>query len=595
MNTEQIIEQLKITAYAAKKGVTPFLTSSLSDSYIIEIINKVAQHSSVPISELMEKAQQSVSKSQQLQAQSPLLYSTIAKNAAESAAFQLIQKHGIAVDSSPKFRELIFFGLVRQIQAEHPDFWPLRSFVDKKQLVSPVFEFVGGPQDKPDPYKVDTAAALPSGKFLFNRKFMQALLDFAHIKGIKPKQPKYTNNGGNVPPEYAYIEFLIMHELMHYSHDDFYFQKIIPSANPDIINWVGDFRTNYLLVKSGYEQLPMGLFNDDINYDRQHSYTEMYDLVHGEMEKLQKDNGQQMSSALNQQGDDHGPGQQEGKQAPREVTDQVKPSDINANDKKTDESLDKDGKSLDRPKDSTQQTAPGSGKGGSHVIDPSSVVPRFNWRTLIDKFIKSAKPLQEETYSKPARRNVSNLSIARQVGAAAIKPGIKTMDILDVSLLFCVDASGSMAGDVAKVMSNALALLRQPMFAKAQVALTRFSGEHTTFKCIPRTDQASVVRSVTDKPAKYETKMSTEFSRAELGGTVFGPALAQDLRTALTHKYNVLIMSDGDVTSGSNFTNLVELIKSHPANVFVIFNNRESYMQFRAAANMSTPNITYMS
>jgi hypothetical protein len=113
-------------------------------------------------------------------------------------------------------------------------------------------------------------------------------LDWAFLKGIKPKQIKYQNNGGKIPPEYAYIEFLLMHEYLHYSEADFYYHRIIPKANSKIINYVGDFRSNYLLVKSGYEQLPMGLFNDKINYDRQKTYREMYDVVKGEFDKMKE-------------------------------------------------------------------------------------------------------------------------------------------------------------------------------------------------------------------------------------------------------------------------------------------------------------------
>jgi len=47
-----------------------------------------------------------------------------------------------------------------------------------------------------------------------------------------------------------------------------------------------DFRSNYMLVKNGYDQLPIGLFSDHINYDRQGRYDAMVKLVHDEMKKL---------------------------------------------------------------------------------------------------------------------------------------------------------------------------------------------------------------------------------------------------------------------------------------------------------------------
>jgi hypothetical protein len=188
--------------------------------------------------------------------------------------------------------------------AENDELWPLQGFIDKRRL-NPNWLFVPqsvqtglhpshktpaqpGDESTPSHYRnVDTAAASPSGDFIFSVHFCQKLLDYAHLKELKPMGKKYVSNGGDIPDEYAYIEFLIMHEAFHYAHEDFYYQDIIPDAKNKIINWVGDFRSNYLLVKSGYAQLPMGLYSDEINYDRQKTYRQMYDKVHEEMKKMQ--------------------------------------------------------------------------------------------------------------------------------------------------------------------------------------------------------------------------------------------------------------------------------------------------------------------
>ena len=201
--------------------------------------------------------------------------------------------------------------LIRHIKAEHSKFFPLRGFVSNRALVNDVWVIT--PTETPQ-YRqyndVDTACATPSGCFVFNRQFCQTLMDYSAIKGLKGNSKKYKSQGGPIPDEYAYIEFTIMHELMHYSEDDFYYQHIIPNANTQIINYVGDFRTNYTLVKSGYPQLPVGLFNDLINYDRQTKYTDMYDLVKQEMERMKDEDKSEVEQQLDDSSaDDHEPGQ----------------------------------------------------------------------------------------------------------------------------------------------------------------------------------------------------------------------------------------------------------------------------------------------
>ena len=79
-----------------------------------------------------------------------------------------------------------------------------------------------------------------------------------------------------------------MHELLHYTYGDFAAGKRLGQYTPQEHNWASDFRSNYMLVKNGYDQLPIGLFSDHINYDRQHSYDAMVKLVHEELAKLPK-------------------------------------------------------------------------------------------------------------------------------------------------------------------------------------------------------------------------------------------------------------------------------------------------------------------
>lgn len=275
-----------------KEGEIPFSKSSNTDPHILKIAGIIAVARSVPVEQVFQEIDQEKAKFLKIKDVAPILYHTISDNLVEDQLFSAFWKLDIPIEGSPKFSKIMFRRLCEQIRGEHNRFFPLRNFIEKRRHANPSYLFTDDPTD-PETSKgqyasVKTACATLTGEFVFNIPFMQKLLDWAHLKDIKPKQRKYTNNGGQIPFEYAYIEFLIMHEYLHYSEGDFYYQKVIPHAKPKIINWVGDFRSNYLLVKSGYEQLPMGLFNDKINYDRQFTYKEMYDLVQSEFDKFPK-------------------------------------------------------------------------------------------------------------------------------------------------------------------------------------------------------------------------------------------------------------------------------------------------------------------
>jgi hypothetical protein len=68
-----------------------------------------------------------------------------------------------------------------------------------------------------------------------------------------------------------------------------------------------DFRSNYMLVKSGYEQLPIGLFSDDLNFDREltSSYPKLIKVLDEELKKLPKD--LQAWVEIEMEVDTHGP------------------------------------------------------------------------------------------------------------------------------------------------------------------------------------------------------------------------------------------------------------------------------------------------
>lgn len=280
----------------ANEGEVKFSKSSPTDPFCIKVAGIVAAARQVPVEQVFAEIEKEITKVKDIASKAPTIYHTIVDNIYESELFSMFEKLTTPVEGAPKFSVVMFRKLTEFVRGEHSRFFPLRNFIEKRPHANPAYYFTDDPND-PDSSKgqwasVKTAAATPNGEFIFNIPFCQKLIDWAQLKQIKPKGRKYSNFKGPIPWQYAYIEFLVMHEYLHYSEADFYYQQIIPDAHPKLINYVGDFRSNYLLVKSGYEQLPIGLFCDKINYDRQNAYIDMYNIVKNEMESLPQGGGE---------------------------------------------------------------------------------------------------------------------------------------------------------------------------------------------------------------------------------------------------------------------------------------------------------------
>lgn len=581
-----------------QEGEVKFPTSSLNDPVIQDLIKTISTLGKTSPQEIIGFIDHYVQEATDRAKIAPLLSHTMINNAVESALFKFFWEKRIQVPGAPVFNNVMFRKLVTAIRADHDEFFPLRGFIDKRRLFSPNYAYVN--DGDTGRYKsIKTAAATPNGDFIFNIPFSQALLGFAHLKKLKAKGKKYISNGGDIPDEYAYLEFLIMHEFMHYSNDDFYYQKIIPKANNKIINWVGDFRTNYLLVKSGYAPLPIGLYNDKINYDRQKSYIDMYRAVEEEFNKLKEDQKDKIRQYMDGNSDDHTPGNQEGEEV---EVDGATPGDIDKNSKDITDKM-KDAKDTGKEEREKREAEEGKAKGGdpgtgkmgpAEALDYSKIRPTFNWKSLLTKFITSGRARVEETYAKPARKAVTQLSIARQTGASAIKPSEREVEQhVDLKLGFIIDSSGSMAGMARTIMSNAAALLKQPAFKRSTVTILKFSGGHEIFKCNFAADKAGKVANVNEKPKQLNLKASVILSEYTGGGTVFSPEIAGELRSLVQLKYNVILFSDSDMLAADNLKNFLTVYKEFPNRIFVIFDSRDTYIAFRQKTNIATANITH--
>lgn len=319
----------------------------------------------------------------------------------------------------------------------------------------------------------------------------------------------------------------------------------------------------------------------------------------------------EIEDILDKMSDDHEPGNEAGKNG-------TVPDDLKDDAGKANDQIDKNGKNInDQIKEGadnsqkegaqTPQSAPPSpvnttgGKGGpggyfdqNATVDYNKIKPKFNWKQLIQRFIMSHKPRPEETYAKPSRKSVSGMHVASQMGAAAIKPGEKPLDEVDVKLGFVIDSSNSMSSVIGTVMANAIQLLKNPIFKKCVVTVIKYSGHNSIHKVKVATNQATEVKDVDEKPKIWPLKAQEAVFGKHIGaGTNFDQALTNQIQKMLDKGYNVVMFPDSDILAGANLVNFVKVFQKHAPQVFVVFDSRSSYVKFRQEVGLSTANITY--
>src|SRR5574344_296666 len=335
-----------------KLGETKFTKTDGSEDYIQAIIEATATSKNITKAEAQKIFDTHVAAAIKKMEKSPKINNTMMSNIAESIAFELLDE---IPDMNIKFEKRVFQELFQEVKSEVPEFYPLSNMFEPKRIDPSIYYS----PDKlyPEFNSIGTAACTPDAKLIFNVPFMEKLMKFAVLKGIKasPKHlhgKKYESQGGKIPDSYLYCEFVLLHEIMHYGNGDFYYEKAY-NLNGNIVNYVGDFITNYNLVKSGYEQLPIGLFNDEINYDRYPSYQRMYDIVEEELDKLSKDEQQNLMDQLDKMGDAM-PANGEGADPQRSPKQQQQPQD--GQDGQPQDGQSQDGQSQDgQPQDGQPQ------------------------------------------------------------------------------------------------------------------------------------------------------------------------------------------------------------------------------------------------
>jgi hypothetical protein len=599
----------------AEVGTVKFSTSTLADPLIKKALAHISKETGKPVAELEKKIQAELDKFEKLKKKAPILYHTIALNLVEGETFKAL--NDVKVKGAPVFDEVTFGRLWRFIRLEHKSMFPMSNFVNHNVVHYPRKIFL--PSDDPDPIiqamnprpndpvnkGVDTACATPDGWFAFNVKFMQNLLNWAYLKKIQPKGRKYKNNGGSIPPEYAYIEFLIMHEFMHYTYADFHYEKLY-KALPEVSNWTGDFRSNYDLVKTGHEQLPNGLYNDLINLDRQRTWKEMYDLVYSEFKKLDKNEKKNVTEVL---GDGVGKHPHPGGKSPvKKQPGQpggATTKDAEKSAERVRKRADRDEGGATKPSENKPgEGTPDSGKPGSGGKDVAKDIygkysPTMSWTELIDKLIRTSTD-EDITYRKMHRRSSTTIHAAAQGHPGAIKPGAVEVEANKLKLVIVIDSSGSMTDEIGQIYANIAHLVKEhESELPVGFVLVKFSDQHTIYLCIAgQPGEYKQIKSLTDiedgNEEMEQGDLGKLFKEHYGGGTTFSSKLVTDLEKYIAEDYNILIVSDTDIIDGRNKVKFNELYKGGKGNVYLIAKNKHCYTEFLRALQEKSSNITHM-
>lgn len=574
---------LEASNLKAKGSVSP--ESELADPHIQQVLKHVAETTSTTVKELEEHILKKMEQFASLHQKAPVLYHSLIKNVAGAEAFKLLEKSVKEEhEEAPTFDAVTFSRLVRRIKVENPSIFPLRNPFTDKPLKSPRFVII--PNDDEEDNKkyadVKTAAATSTGEFIFYKPFLNQCLLYAHVAGVKPKGEKYKEE---FPPEWSLIEFLILHEFYHFTHADFHYQEIY-KEDPKIINWVGDFRSNYDLVKAGHEPIPMGLYNDLINYDKQKTYREMIDIVKSEFEKLSDPEKRKVEKQLTELGDEHGIQTDDPKKAPGE-------GEVEEHGKGVSSAAQKGGEGQPGPgpgpgestSASGKDDKPGSGAGERRAIDWQKIKPKFNWKTLLDRLVKGSVST-EPSYQKAHRRNMVGLHIAKQMGAGAIKPGEVVQPSRDLKICFVVDSSGSMGEHIAKVFAEVRAVLRH--MGRVSFHVIEFSNTHKIWEGISEGGKLSFKEPGTRKSVGLD-----EVFQSRGGGTVFSDSLAADIQLLIKSRTNIIIITDSDITVDKNWENFLSIYTKHRAYTFMILATRDDFEAASKALKHKPDNFSH--
>jgi len=501
-------EELKVTS---NKSDFEFSIADLDTPFVKNVIRTISEQTGKTPSELKRLIQQSIDETSAKMKGSEKTSVVAKQNLVESVLFDLIKTMNIEVPGSA-FDKDVFTKLFNYILVRNKSFLKIKDPITKRRLklsiiYTPQPSFIKQPDYVT---RVDTAAASPEGDLIFNTDFVEQLSKYALLKGVVPKGSIYESNGGSIPDHYAYLEFLIMHEIYHIVHADHFYGVKKKGMTHLAQNYLGDYVTNYNLVKAGYEQIPIGLFSKDFNYDVYDTMDAMQDAMIEEMKLMspedKKRNKEQMDDHMDkdhndtneeqeqepgddqsggepgddqsggepgddQSGGDPGKGgdsdeesvndkiEQAMKEADKEMaqsSDEIKDIDQAVEDMKNEseqeskELRDKRAKELDE-KRKTQEN-------NLKELEGNVKTP-INWKLLIKKMFPKETTFKEESLARIHKRTRASMAVAKKGAPISIKAGEIDASKSSQSLMFLLDNSGSMSSVIDGISVELLKLI----------------------------------------------------------------------------------------------------------------------------------------
>jgi hypothetical protein len=313
----------------------------------------------------------------------------------------------------------------------------------------------------------------------------------------------------------------------------------------------------------------------------------------------------EMEDILDGMTDNHSKGQEEADKT--DMPDDISDGDIDTNGESIEEEVGSGGKKAKGEADAGDEAGNANGQntkrgGGDTGNKGAKNAPRdiqvgrptLTWKQLIKRFVQmAAKPKPEETYNKIHRSSVSGAVVAAQMGGAAVKPGVVIEMDADTKLAFVIDSSGSMSHVIPTVMAEAESMLRHPMFKNSIVTVSKFSSGNEKWKVNFAKNKAAKVNSVDEMPKVWPLDAhKTVFSIHYGGGTEMESGIVTDLKRLIALKYNIVMFTDDNIFWESNWPLFLDVYKTGPRQVFVIFDSATSYQTCKKKLGVAS-NITH--
>ena len=221
--------------------------------------------------------------------------------------------------------------------------------------------------------------------------------------------------------------------------------------------------------------------------------------------------------------------------------------------------------------------------------------PKFSWKALIGQFVNTAKST-EPSYAKINKRSITAMAGIAVSGAGAIKPGDKAVDeAFKLAMIF--DSSGSMWAKISVSMAETQNLIKQQGSNIAGIIGAGLYGNTVPkFFALDLDSKkfwpvASIVDIHKKAPPGLTQPLANFFRLGGSGGHELPAAGAAAIKTLLGQGYNVVMITDSDITWGDNWINLVDILKTHRSGFFLILDSPTSYQRVVTLLGSAPTNI----